>query len=67
MSAATRDRKLKGWARAVKGVLASDEGRGSASSSWPGLTRPSTSYFLVASETWTPGSSPGTTTAESPR
>src|SRR6201986_2009482 len=26
MSAATRDRKLKGWARAVKGVLASDEG-----------------------------------------
>jgi glycerol kinase len=26
MSAATRERKLKGWARAVKGVLASDEG-----------------------------------------
>jgi glycerol kinase len=25
MSAATRERKLKGWARAVKGVLASDE------------------------------------------
>jgi hypothetical protein len=23
---ATRERKLKGWARAVKGVLASDEG-----------------------------------------
>jgi glycerol kinase len=28
MSAATRERKLKGWARAVKGVLASDEGEG---------------------------------------
>jgi glycerol kinase len=28
MSAATRERKLKGWARAVKGVLASDEGAG---------------------------------------
>ncbi|MGB6236451.1 MAG: glycerol kinase GlpK [Bradyrhizobium sp.] len=28
MSAATRERKLKGWARAVKGLLASDEGRG---------------------------------------
>src|ERR1700749_820367 len=26
MDAATRERKLKGWARAVKGVLASDEG-----------------------------------------
>ena len=26
MSAATRERKLKGWSRAVKGVLASDEG-----------------------------------------
>jgi glycerol kinase len=26
MSAATRERKLKGWARAVKGVLTSDEG-----------------------------------------
>src|SRR5689334_6621049 len=26
MSSATRERKLKGWARAVKGVLASDEG-----------------------------------------
>ena len=26
MSAATRERKLAGWARAVKGVLASDEG-----------------------------------------
>ncbi len=26
MSAATRERKLRGWARAVKGVLASDEG-----------------------------------------
>ena len=26
MSAATRERKLKGWARAVKGVLASDDG-----------------------------------------
>jgi glycerol kinase len=26
MSVATRERKLKGWARAVKGVLASDEG-----------------------------------------
>ena len=28
MSQATRERKLKGWARAVKGVLASDEGEG---------------------------------------
>jgi len=28
MSAATRERKLKGWARAVKGVLASDEDEG---------------------------------------
>jgi hypothetical protein len=28
MSAAARERKLKGWARAVKGVLASDEGEG---------------------------------------
>jgi glycerol kinase len=28
MSAATRERKLKGWARAVQGVLASDEGEG---------------------------------------
>ena len=28
MSRATRERKLKGWARAVKGVLASDEGEG---------------------------------------
>jgi glycerol kinase len=28
MSAATRERKLKGWARAVRGVLASDEGEG---------------------------------------
>src|SRR6201987_4802019 len=28
MSQATRERKLKGWARAVKGVLASDEGPG---------------------------------------
>jgi glycerol kinase len=28
MSAATRQRKLAGWARAVKGVLASDEGEG---------------------------------------
>ena len=28
MSEATRERKLKGWARAVKGVLASDEGEG---------------------------------------
>jgi len=28
VSAATRERKLKGWARAVKGVLASDEGDG---------------------------------------
>ena len=26
MSQATRERKLAGWARAVKGVLASDEG-----------------------------------------
>jgi len=26
MSAATRERKLKGWARAVRGVLASDMG-----------------------------------------
>ena len=26
MSEATRERKLAGWARAVKGVLASDEG-----------------------------------------
>jgi glycerol kinase len=26
MSAATRERKLKGWARAIRGVLASDEG-----------------------------------------
>jgi glycerol kinase len=25
MSAATRERKLKGWSRAVKGLLASDE------------------------------------------
>jgi glycerol kinase len=28
MSAATREKKLAGWARAVKGVLASDEGEG---------------------------------------
>ena len=28
MSAATRERKLEGWARAVKGLLASDEGEG---------------------------------------
>jgi glycerol kinase len=28
MSSATRERKLRGWARAVKGVLASDEGAG---------------------------------------
>jgi glycerol kinase len=28
MSAATRERKLAGWARAVKGVLASDDGEG---------------------------------------
>ena len=28
MSAATRARKLAGWARAVKGLLASDEGEG---------------------------------------
>src|SRR5690242_137613 len=28
MDAATRERKLKGWARAVKGVLASDPGEG---------------------------------------
>jgi len=28
MSEATRERKLKGWAQAVKGVLASDEGEG---------------------------------------
>ena len=28
MRAATRERKLAGWARAVKGVLASDEGEG---------------------------------------
>ena len=28
MSEATRERKLAGWARAVKGVLASDEGEG---------------------------------------
>src|SRR6201993_2425009 len=28
MSQATRERKLKGWARAVRGVLASDEGEG---------------------------------------
>jgi glycerol kinase len=28
MSQATRERKLAGWARAVKGVLASDEGDG---------------------------------------
>jgi len=28
MSEATRERKLKGWARAVRGVLASDEGEG---------------------------------------
>jgi glycerol kinase len=28
MSAATRERKLNGWARAVKGLLASDEGEG---------------------------------------
>jgi len=28
MSTATRERKLAGWARAVKGVLASDEGEG---------------------------------------
>jgi len=28
MSAATREKKLKGWARAVKGALASDEGEG---------------------------------------
>ncbi len=28
MSQATRERKLKGWARAVKGLLASDEGEG---------------------------------------
>jgi glycerol kinase len=28
MSKATRERKLKGWARAVKGLLASDEGQG---------------------------------------
>jgi glycerol kinase len=28
MSKATRERKLAGWARAVKGVLASDEGEG---------------------------------------
>jgi glycerol kinase len=28
MSAATRERKLAGWARAVRGVLASDEGEG---------------------------------------
>jgi glycerol kinase len=28
MSAATRTRKLKGWAAAVRGVLASDEGEG---------------------------------------
>ena len=28
MGAATRERKLKGWARAVRGVLASDEGEG---------------------------------------
>jgi glycerol kinase len=28
MSAATRERKLKGWAMAVKGLLASDEGEG---------------------------------------
>jgi glycerol kinase len=28
MSEATRTRKLKGWAQAVKGVLASDPGQG---------------------------------------
>jgi glycerol kinase len=28
MSAATRERKLAGWARAVKGLLVSDEGEG---------------------------------------
>jgi glycerol kinase len=28
MGAATREKKLKGWARAVRGVLASDEGEG---------------------------------------
>jgi len=28
MSQATRERKLKGWARAVRGLLASDEGEG---------------------------------------
>ena len=30
MSGATREKKLKGWSRAVKGVLASDEGEGGA-------------------------------------
>jgi glycerol kinase len=28
LSKATRERKLAGWARAVKGILASDEGKG---------------------------------------
>ena len=32
MSQATRERKLKGWARAVRGLLASDEGEASLSS-----------------------------------
>ena len=51
MSAATRERKLKGWARAVKGVLASDEGevavngRNKLLSSCPGLTRASILNF----------------------
>src|SRR5689334_5275585 len=30
-------------------------------SSWPGLSRPSTSFFNVATKTWMPGSSPGMT------
>ena len=29
--------------------------------SWPGLTRPSTTYFLNAQRTWMPGTSPGMT------
>ena len=67
MSAATRERKLKGWASAVKGVLASDEGAvwqaavvAANSVVMPGLD-PGIHDFLSGIKTWMAGPSPAMT------
>ena len=58
-SASAQQRGADGFAIGICGRV--QGARLTLHSSWPGLTRPSTSFFVAARQTWMPGTSPGMT------